>query len=308
MGEMARDRRTSELYVGSFGELTKRRDALARALRDEGDAEGAARVKALKKPPISAWAVTQLLASEARRIDALLDAGDAARGALGDVLGGADPATLRARMDALREGIEALTTRAAAIIEGETGRAPGDAVMSRVSDDLRALALSPGGRAQVERGYLEEDLAPPGLDALGAVAMPAAPVARLRTKQAAARRAAETREHVRVTDERARARQEAQRQRDEERARRDEERARSEAAAEEARREEEARRARARRAEQEARREATRRAADEARARRAKLRAEAQELAREADRAEELAREARRRADEARRAVERLER
>ncbi|UJR80287.1 hypothetical protein [Sandaracinus amylolyticus] len=264
---MARRDRLLEVHVGPFGELTKRRDALARALRDEGDTAGAARVKALKKPPISAWAVTQLIATET--IDALLEAGDAARGALGAVLGGADPATLRARMDALREAIDTLTTRAAAIVEGETGRTPGDAVMSRVADDLRALALSPDGRARVGRGFLEEDLAPPGLDALGAVPMPTTPVARLRTREAAARRTSET--HQRVV--------EAQRRRDD------------------ARREQEA-----------ARREA-RRAAAEARARSAKeraLRAEAENLAREADRAEKLAREARRRADEARRALERL--
>lgn len=264
------ERRWAELYTGGFGDFTKRRVVLARALRDAGDAAGAARITGAKKPSISAWAVTQLIAQGDRAIATLIEAGDAARSALSAVLGGGDPAALRARMDTLQRAISTATARAGEIVERETGRAPSEAVRARMGASLRALALAPEGRERVAAGYLEEDLAAPGIDVLGAVPMP---TARTSARPVDGARRAEAEKAKRESAEQARL----------ERRRTEAERA---AEAAEARRRAEAERAR--------------------RAREREARARAEALAREADRAEALAREARRRADEAARALERL--
>ena len=48
------------LYALPREEFTPQRDELAKRLREEGDRDGAAAVKALRKPTIAAWAVNQV--------------------------------------------------------------------------------------------------------------------------------------------------------------------------------------------------------------------------------------------------------
>ena len=48
------------LYALPLEEFTRERDELAKRLRKEGDADAAAKVKALKKPTVAAWAVNQV--------------------------------------------------------------------------------------------------------------------------------------------------------------------------------------------------------------------------------------------------------
>jgi hypothetical protein len=53
-------REPDDLYALPLEEFTAARNELARSLKAAGDADEAARVKKLKKPPVSAWAVNQL--------------------------------------------------------------------------------------------------------------------------------------------------------------------------------------------------------------------------------------------------------
>ncbi|HEX6580351.1 MAG TPA: hypothetical protein VF195_05715, partial [Actinomycetota bacterium] len=55
--------RIDELYGLPLERFTAERDALAKELASAGDRDGAARVKALRKPVVAAWAVN-LLARE----------------------------------------------------------------------------------------------------------------------------------------------------------------------------------------------------------------------------------------------------
>ena len=54
------EQRIDDLYALPLERFTPERDALAKELAADGDRAGAARVKALRKPVVAAWAVTAL--------------------------------------------------------------------------------------------------------------------------------------------------------------------------------------------------------------------------------------------------------
>jgi hypothetical protein len=54
------------LYALPLEEFTHERDELAKRVRDEGDADAAAAVKALKKPAVAAWAPSTRFSGTAR--------------------------------------------------------------------------------------------------------------------------------------------------------------------------------------------------------------------------------------------------
>src|SRR4051812_10335881 len=66
------------LYAVPLAEFTPARDAAA---KEQTDKELAARVKALKKPSVAAWAVNLLVRREADQIDQVLALGDSLRAA-----------------------------------------------------------------------------------------------------------------------------------------------------------------------------------------------------------------------------------
>lgn len=172
MREMARkstgsplDDELRRLYALPLGQFTPERNALAKRLQKEGDREAADRIKALPKTSVSAWAVNQLFVREADRMRALLDAGERARQALQHTLTIGDAETLRDALHDQRERRDELRQRAAAILAEEL-RAPGQAILDRVTINLDALALSPAAADDAERGWLDQDLEPPGFEVL----------------------------------------------------------------------------------------------------------------------------------------------
>jgi hypothetical protein len=90
-GEQAGD----ELFGLAPEEFVAARDELARRLRRDGDPEAARRVKALRRPPLSAWAVNQLARGKEPSVDRLLAAGERLRAAQQAALAGGDAAELR---------------------------------------------------------------------------------------------------------------------------------------------------------------------------------------------------------------------
>jgi hypothetical protein len=62
----------AHLYGVSPEAFTRERDSLARSLR-ASDREAAAAVKALRRPPVTAWALNQIARSDPEAITALLD-------------------------------------------------------------------------------------------------------------------------------------------------------------------------------------------------------------------------------------------
>ena len=156
-----------DLYRGPLGEFTAARQALAKRLKQAGD-KGEGEVRELAKPPLSAWAVNRLFAEEARGMAALVGAGERARAAQRRVVGGGDAAALRQAIETVREEAERLTRRGVEILTAAE-RAPGEAIVERLRANLDALALNPAAAPVAARGWLDDDLEPPGFEVLAAL-------------------------------------------------------------------------------------------------------------------------------------------
>jgi hypothetical protein len=161
------------LYALPLGEFTPARNALAARLKKEGDKEVSERVKGFAKPSVSAWAVNVLFRDERERMDALLAAGERARHALGEALTHGAAETLRGALQDERELRDELRRRAVDLLT-EDGRAPGRAIVDRITVNLESLALSPAAAEAAERGWLDADLDPPGFEILAGLQLGAA--------------------------------------------------------------------------------------------------------------------------------------
>ena len=148
------------LYGLPPGRFTAERNALAKRLRKEGDADAAAEVAALRRPPLSAWAVNQLVRERTPLLRDLWQAADRLRKAHG---GKGD---FRAAFDAERDALDALVASAAELLE-RAGHAAADPTLRRVRGTLQAAAADPDARREVEEGTLAQDLEAPGFEALG---------------------------------------------------------------------------------------------------------------------------------------------
>jgi hypothetical protein len=158
-GEQAGD----ELFGLPPEEFVAARDDLARRLKRDGDAEAAARVKALRRPPLSAWAVNRLARERAAALDRLLAAGERLRAAHQAALAGEGAAELRAAAKAERAAVTDLVETALELLR-EAGHPTTDATRDRVVATLHAAAASPEAAELVRHGRLTADLAPAGFD------------------------------------------------------------------------------------------------------------------------------------------------
>lgn len=68
------------LYATPLDEFVRERDELARRLNRAADREAGARVKALRKPTVGAWALNQTVRRRRAETDALLATGERMRG------------------------------------------------------------------------------------------------------------------------------------------------------------------------------------------------------------------------------------
>jgi hypothetical protein len=153
-----------ELFGLAPEEFVAARDALARRLRREGDAEAARRVKALRRPPLSAWAVNQLARGRGPGLDGLLAAGQRLRAAQQAAVAGEGAAELKAAARAEREAVAELVEAALELLR-EAGHPITDATRSRVAGTLHAAAASPEAADLVRSGRLTADLDPSGFGA-----------------------------------------------------------------------------------------------------------------------------------------------
>jgi hypothetical protein len=159
-----------DLYGLPLERFTQERNALAKQLRSERRGEEAAKVAALRKPTVEAWAVNQLVRTQRSELDALLHAGDRLAQAQADLLAGrSDPRALRDAVDAERTAVAALTERARGLLSLQ-GRGLTGAALEHVSETLHAAALDEDARAQVRDGCLNVGLRHIGLGTVSAAA------------------------------------------------------------------------------------------------------------------------------------------
>jgi hypothetical protein len=191
--KLATEQAGDELFGLPPDEFVAARDDLARRLKREGDAAAAARVKELRRPPLSAWAVNRLAREQASALDLLLAAGERLRAAHQAALAGEGPAELRTAAKAEREAVAGLVETALELLR-EAGHPTSDATRDRVAATLHAAAASPEAAELVRHGRLTADLDPSGFgaadDGLGEAAATPRPGRRGRAAGARASRAA----------------------------------------------------------------------------------------------------------------------
>lgn len=149
------DESVDRLYGLPLDEFTQARNQLAQELKRAGDEEGAARVKKLQKPSVSAWAVNQLSRSRPDDLNGLLEV----QSSLAD----AGSATqVRELTEQRRDLVARLVKSAEAILTAE-GHGSGSDTVQKISRTL--LAGSTGDDAELlRRGRLSRDLASAGFD------------------------------------------------------------------------------------------------------------------------------------------------
>jgi hypothetical protein len=153
------------LYGLPLDRFVPERTALARALRAEGRRDDAVVVTRARKPSVAAWAVNQLVRTQARAVTTLFEAGNAVREAQVKMLAGqGDGRTLRAAAEHERTAVEELVKAARGLLTSE-GHGMSAAIIDRVADTLHAAALDDGARGQVREGRLERELRHAGLGA-----------------------------------------------------------------------------------------------------------------------------------------------
>ncbi len=169
------------LYQLPIAEFTAARNALAAERKAVGDKAGSARVKALAKPTVVAWAVNQLYFRERERWDALARAMAEVASAQRESASGSGAAELR---DATRRKAETLQPLLRAA-ERRLAQA-GPAVLQRVAATLEAATSPrPASATAPSAGRLATELEPSGFElalGLGGLDLPPAPRSRPATR------------------------------------------------------------------------------------------------------------------------------
>jgi hypothetical protein len=163
----------AELFALPLDEFTAARNALAKRLKADGDADAAEQVRALPKPSVAAWTVNQLARREPDAIRSLLNVAARLRSAQERSLQGERTADeLRAAQAEEREVIRALTRSGEAALS-DAGRPASGTTLERVASLLRAAAVDEPGRTALREGRLTGDVEVSGFDAFAGMTLPA---------------------------------------------------------------------------------------------------------------------------------------
>ena len=175
------DSAIDDLYGQELDAFVGERNRVAAQLRKEGRRAEAARVKELRKPSLSAWAVNQLARRRRKDVDLLLDAGHRLASAQTAVLSGGDPERFDEARRSQNEALKRLRGAAAEVLGDRAS--PG--TLERVSATLRAAAVSDEGRELLARGRVVGDVETTGFEAFAGLAPTAGARAAPRAKSAA---------------------------------------------------------------------------------------------------------------------------
>lgn len=176
--------RLDRLYGLPLGEFTPARDRLAADLREHGDGDDAARVKSLRRPTVSAWAVNQLVRNHRSEVQELLSVGEDVRAAQRAALSGGGAEGIRELTARRRRVLDRLLDRAEDLL-AQAGHATSRSTLDKVGDTLMAATVDEEAAEAVRGGRLARELAPPsGFEALAGQIPPRADSASKRDRQA----------------------------------------------------------------------------------------------------------------------------
>jgi hypothetical protein len=168
--------KVADLYGLPLDEFTRARDELVNELRRVGKKEEAEEVKALRKPPVSAWTVNQVARRHPQETKALVEAGGELRKAQRQAVGGRGPEALREATRRHRARLDELT----AIARREL--ATGDTTLQRVVQTIRSASVDKESSKRLLAGTLTADVEQTGFGSLLAAVPPGAVRRRSRPK------------------------------------------------------------------------------------------------------------------------------
>ena len=160
------------LFRLPLAEFTGARNALAARLKKSGRGDEAAVVKALAKPPVSAWAVNQLYWNYHEAFNQLIESGERFHKAQKS----GKMADMRTALDARREALADLSDLATSLLR-DAGHNPSLDTIRRVTSTLEAMSVYASRSDAPRPGRLTEDVDPPGFESFGSF-VPAAGVAK----------------------------------------------------------------------------------------------------------------------------------
>jgi hypothetical protein len=171
-GEANETRRSVEedldaLFRLPLAEFTVARNALATRLKKAGSLGEAEQVKALVKPPVSAWAVNQLYWRHSDAFKKLIAAGERLASAQASQLAGR-PGDMRELLTARREMLASLLRLAEGLLR-DAGHNPSLDITRRITGTLEALSTYSGLSDAPRPGRLTADVEPPGFESLAAL-------------------------------------------------------------------------------------------------------------------------------------------
>jgi hypothetical protein len=158
---------TGELFTVPPGEFVGLRERLAADARGAGDAERAKRIRALRRPTMSAWAVNLLAHKDPETLGALLEVGEQLRRAWAEGSGLGEP-------ERRRSELIALLVRRATTLAGEAGHPLRETAAREIEETLSAATIDPDAAEQVRAGQLARTLSYTGFAAPGSIAVAAA--------------------------------------------------------------------------------------------------------------------------------------
>ena len=142
-----------QLYALSPREFTAARDARAKEAKDAGDKEGAAEIKALRKPTVTAWLANQLVRHHADEVRPLLELGSALREATATLSGPQLRELSRQRNDVVRALV-----RKARRLAADAGQAVSEDVARGLEETLNAALADPAQAELLLQGRLSVQL------------------------------------------------------------------------------------------------------------------------------------------------------
>ena len=158
------DTELDALFTLPLAGFTAARNALVKRLKQSERSDEAAKVMALPKPSISAWAVNQLYWKHRSEFDRLLAAGAHASEAHAAQLAG-KKGDVRGALAARREAISALLNLADGLLRAE-GHSASPETMRRIETTLETLSASSSLAEASTPGRLTDDVGPLGFESL----------------------------------------------------------------------------------------------------------------------------------------------
>lgn len=152
------------LFKLPLAEFTGARNTLAAQLKKGGRGDDAAFVKALAKPPISAWAVNQLYWNHRETFDQLIASGESFHKAQTSRSAG-KLADMRGALDARRDALTQLSDLATSLLR-DSGHNPTLDIIRRITTTLEAMSAYASRSDAPRPGRLTHDVDPPGFESL----------------------------------------------------------------------------------------------------------------------------------------------